>query len=65
MSDEATFHDGYRKALEEVSKLVTGMQDGHMVELADLLADLDRMIERARCLRASSLACRASGDAGY
>ena len=65
MSDEATFHAGYQKALEEVSRIVAQMQDGHMCELADLLADLDQMIERARCLKGSSLACRAAGDAGY
>ncbi len=65
MSDEATYHAGYQKALEEVSRLVAEMQEAHMFELADLLQDLDRMIERARCLKGSSLACRASGDAGY
>jgi hypothetical protein len=62
MTDEAAFHDGYRRALVEVSRLVTDMRDGQVDELGDLLEELDRMIERARCLGRSSLAATSGGD---
>lgn len=62
MSDEAAFHEGYRSALVEVSRLVSGLQDGHVHELGGLLEELDKMIERARCLARSKLASNAGGD---
>ena len=65
MSEEASFHDGYRRALEEVSGIVTSMRDGHVSELGELLEQLDEMIERARCLCRAHLASHASGKAGY
>jgi len=65
MLDEAAFHEGYRKALVEVSRLVTGLRDGHVLELGGLLEELDRRIERARCLSRSKLASSAGGDQGY
>ncbi len=65
MIEDAAFHEGYRRALEEVSHLVTGMQDAELDSLARLLEELDKRIERARCLSRSSLASRASGDRGF
>ncbi len=65
MSVEATFHEGYRRALEDVTKLVTELRDGHITELADLLEELDERIERARCFSRSALAADASSSAGY
>lgn len=65
MSDEAAFHDGYRKALEDVSGLVDDLNAQSQTDLDGLLAELRRRIERARCLSRSSLAASASGDQGY
>ncbi len=65
MTTEAAYHDGYRKALEDVSRLVTNLQDGHVEGLGSLLEEIDRKIERARCLFRSSLASGAGGDQGY
>lgn len=65
MTEDAAFHEGYRKALEEVAHLVTGMQDAELDSLARLLEELDKRIEKARCLGRSSLASRASGDRGF
>ena len=50
---------------EEVAHIVTGMQDAEVDTLADLLAEIDKRIERARCLGRSSLASRATGDRGF
>ncbi|MHC4578818.1 MAG: hypothetical protein ACYTED_15595 [Planctomycetota bacterium] len=65
MTNEAAYHEGYRKALEEVSRLVTTIQDSHPERLGLLLEEIDRKIERARCLCRSSLASGAAGDQGY
>lgn len=65
MTQDAAYHEGYRRALEEVAHLVTGMQDAELDSLAGLLEELDKRIERARCLGRSSLASRATGDRGY
>ncbi len=65
MTEDAAFHEGYRRALEEVAHLVTGMQDAELQGLAALLEELDKRIEKARCLGRSSLASRASGDRGF
>ena len=65
MTDEAAFHEGYRRALMDVSRLVAAMQDGQVDELGHLLEELDRMIERARCLGRSSMAASSAGDQGY
>ncbi len=65
MTEDAAFHEGYRRALEEVAHLVTGMQDAELDSLAALLEELDKRIEKARCLGRSSLASRASGDRGF
>jgi hypothetical protein len=62
---DAAYHEGYRQALEEVAHLVTGMRDAEIDSLAGLLEELDKRIERARCLGRSSLASRASGDRGF
>jgi len=65
MTNDAAYHEGYRRALEEVARLVTRMQDAEVDSLARLLDELDQRIERARCLGRSSLASRASGDRGF
>ena len=65
MSDEDIYHEGYRKALEEVSGLVSSMRDGHAVEIGSLLEEIDRRIERARCLGRSRMASKATGKNGY
>jgi hypothetical protein len=65
MTEDIAFHEGYRRALEEVAHLVTGMQDAELDSLARLLEELDKRIETARCLGRSSLASRASGDRGF
>ena len=65
MTSEAAYHEGYCKALEEVSRLVNNLQDAHPKELGSLLDVLDRKIERARCLSRSSLASGAGGSQGY
>ncbi len=65
MTEDAAFHEGYRRALEEVAHLVTGMQDAELDSLARLLEELDKRIEKARCLGRSSLASGASGDRGF
>jgi hypothetical protein len=65
MSDQAAFHDGYRKALEDVSALVDGMEAREGRDLGDLLDELSRRIERARCLSRSSLAAGATGKKGF
>ena len=65
MTDEAAFHEGYRKALEQVTRLLAHAQKGGPKEFAEILKELDRRIERARCLGRSSLASGASGDMGY
>jgi hypothetical protein len=65
MTEDAAYHEGYRRALEEVAHIVTGMQDAEVDTLADLLQEIDRRIERARCLGRSSLASRATGDRGF
>ena len=65
MSEDAAFHEGYRRALEEVAHFVTGMQDAEVDSLARLLEEIDQRIEKARCLGRSSLASRASGDRGF
>ncbi len=63
MSNEAAFHDGYRKALEELSGLVSGHTQGDA--LADLVDEINRRIERARHLSAASAASQAGGNQGY
>jgi hypothetical protein len=65
MTSEAAYHEGYCKALGEVSRLVNNLQDTHPKELGTLLDQLDRKIERARCLCRSSLASGAGGSQGY
>jgi hypothetical protein len=65
MTQEPAYHEGYRRALEEMAHIVTGMQDAEVDSLARLLEELDRRIERARCLGRSSLASHASGDRGF
>jgi hypothetical protein len=65
MTQDAAYHEGYRHALEEVAHLVTGLRDSEIDSLAGLLEELDRRIERARCLGRSSLASRATGDRGF
>jgi len=64
MTEQAAYHEGYRRALEEVSHLVTSMKDAHE-GLGRLLKDLQKKMERARCLGRSSLASGASGDRGF
>ena len=65
MSDEATFHEGYRKALEDVTALVDKLTDECRSQLGDFVHELTRRTERARCLSRSSLAAGASGPEGY
>jgi hypothetical protein len=65
MTEDAAYHEGYRRALEEVARFVAGMQDAEIDSLAELLEELDKRIESARCLGRSSLASRATGDRGF
>lgn len=64
MTQEAAFHEGYRRALEEISDLVAQMKGAHE-GIVQLLREIDAKIERARCLGRSSLASGASGDRGF
>ena len=63
MSSEAAFHDGYRKAMEEISCLVR--EHSQSESLGDLAEEINRRIERARCLSAASAASQAGGNQGY
>ena len=65
MSDDAAFHEGYRKALEEVLGLVAALTEVNDGRVEQLIADLEKRIERARCLTNSALAAGATGDQGY
>ena len=65
MSDEAAFHDGYRRALEDLSTLVDDLNAECKDDLGGLLDELQKRIERAGCLSRSSLAAGASGKQGY
>jgi len=63
--DEASFHDGYAQALEDLSRLLrawaaTGENDLERVE-REVRRRIDEALLRNRC----SLASNASGDAGY
>jgi hypothetical protein len=64
MSDEASFHDGYVKALEDLSKYVERLSS-NPENLDNLRTEISARIVRARCSERSSLASRASGDTGY
>ncbi len=64
MSDEASFHDGYVKALEDLSTYV-GRLRLNTENLDNLQNEISARIVRARCSERSSLASHASGDTGY
>ncbi|MCZ6786093.1 MAG: hypothetical protein O7E54_02900 [Planctomycetota bacterium] len=64
MSDEASFHDGYVKALEDLSTYV-GRLRLNTENLDSLQNEIAARIVRARCSERSSLASHASGDHGY
>ncbi len=67
MSHEAAFHDGYRKALEEVMRLLDslGFDLDEDERLATLREEIGERMQRARQMSGSSLAADASGKAGY
>jgi hypothetical protein len=65
MTDEAAYHAGYRRALEELTTLVSELWVGSEQDLEKLRHEIRRRIDRARCAGRSSLASTASGDAGY
>ncbi|MHC4959464.1 MAG: hypothetical protein ACYTGN_13950 [Planctomycetota bacterium] len=62
MSNESAFHDGYKKAMEEAAALVERLAPDSGNELS---AELERRIERARCLSRASLAAQSAGHQGY
>jgi len=62
MSNESAFHDGYRKAMEEMVGLVT---EHDSTDPKLLLAEIERRIERARCTSRASLAAQSGGHQGY
>ncbi len=64
MSDEASFHDGYVKALEDLVQYVERLQP-NIENLDQLQTEISARIVRARCSERSSLASHASGDTGY
>ncbi len=64
MSDEASFHDGYVKALEDLVGYVERLQPS-AENLEQLQTEISARIVRARCSERSSLASHASGDTGY
>jgi len=64
MSDEAAFHDGYVKALEDLSTYVEALRP-NPENLDCLRTEISARIVRARCSERSSLASHASGDTGY
>ncbi len=64
MSDEASFHDGYVRALEDLSKYVERLRPSSE-NLEELQSEISARIVRARCSERSSLASHASGDTGY
>ena len=67
MSDEASFHDGYVKALEDLSTYVGRLRlnTENTENLDSLQNEISARIVRARCSERSSLASHASGDHGY
>lgn len=65
MCDEAAFHDGYAKALEEMSEMMAAQTPGSIKDYQELLREISARIERARCNGRSSLASTASGSKGY
>jgi len=65
MSHEAAFHDGYRKALEEVVRLLDSLGLDDDERLATLYEEVAERMQRARLMSGSSLASDASGKAGY
>jgi len=65
MSHESAYHDGYRQAIEDVSGLVTELDARLPADLAPLLDELTRRMERARSLSRSALAAGATGHRGY
>ncbi len=64
MSDEASFHDGYVKALEDLCRFVERLRPSSE-NLEELQSEISARIVRARCSERSSLASHASGDTGY
>ena len=48
MTSEAAYHEGYCKALQEVSRLVNNLQDTHPKELGSLLDVLDLSVEHVK-----------------
>ena len=64
MSDEASFHDGYVKALEDLVQYVERLHP-NIENLDQLQTEISARIVRARCSERSSLASHASGDTGY
>lgn len=62
MSNESAFHDGYKKAMEEMVGLV---QEHDSADRKHLLEEIERRIERARCMSRASLAAQSGGDRGY
>jgi len=65
MTDEASFHEGYRKALEDVSAMVDRLAADARDKLGEFVHELCRKEEQARCTSRSSLASGAAGPEGY
>ncbi len=65
MSHEAAFHDGYRKALEEVARLLDGLGLDEEERIETLREEIEERMRRARLLSNSSLAADATGKSGY
>ncbi len=65
MQHEASFHDGYMRALQDLEKLLTTLTIDDSARVVELRHEIELRIEKARCLSRSVLAACATGDAGY
>lgn len=65
MQHEASFHDGYMRALQDLEKLLTTLTIDDSARVVELRREIELRIEKARCLSRSVLAAGASGHAGY
>jgi len=64
MSNEASYHDGYMRALQDLEEILEKVT-AETERMVELRTEIEARIERARCASGSILAASASGDAGY
>jgi hypothetical protein len=64
MSDQASFHEGYGRALKEVLPLIQTVKEGRQ-SIEDLEQQVTSLIDKARSSSGSAMASSASGHQGY